>query len=96
MCIECKISPWHANSTCEEYKKWRTENDSADAAAEVYIRREGKKCPTCGNGIVKDGGCNHLVCRCGTHLCNICGVKLDSNDPYRHFNQGTCVTFEYN
>ena len=30
---------------------------------------EGKNCPTCGNYMEKNQGCNHMTCICGAHFC---------------------------
>jgi hypothetical protein len=32
-----------------------------------------KMCPTCGMVIERNGGCDHMTCRCGTHFCYVCG-----------------------
>jgi len=49
---------------------------------EAFIKRNVKKCPECGFGISKDGGCNHMTCSrpgCGGHFCWLCG---------KHFPRG--------
>jgi hypothetical protein len=46
---------------------------------------EGKKCPKCHVAIVKDGGCNHVTCRCGCHLCYACmAVFATPGECYSH------------
>jgi len=32
-------------------------------------------CPSCHHLVEKDGGCNHMVCRCTNEFCYACGVK---------------------
>jgi len=32
-----------------------------------------KKCPMCNTRIEKNGGCDHMTCRCGHNFCWICG-----------------------
>lgn len=58
-------------------------------------------CPKCNTSIVKDGGCNHMICsKCRTHLCLLCCKVLadaESNeDVYRHFMAAgsQCWTFD--
>jgi hypothetical protein len=36
------------------------------------VRDSVKKCPQCNYYIEKNGGCNHMTCRCGYHFCWIC------------------------
>lgn len=33
---------------------------------------KGEPCPQCGYVIVKNGGCEHMVCQCGYEFCWIC------------------------
>ncbi|KAJ6615160.1 hypothetical protein B0H10DRAFT_1880092 [Mycena sp. CBHHK59/15] len=62
----------------------------------VYVPRRVRKkrvagvrtvvCPnkTCGWQIEKASGCNHIVCRCGTHLCFSCGKQCMPEEVYKH------------
>ncbi len=44
-----------------------------------------KQCPKCQAGIQKNGGCKHMTCKCGAHICWDCGkVFATSNDCYDH------------
>jgi ariadne-1 len=43
------------------------ENRSID-----YINLNAKKCPQCRSDIEKNGGCNHMICRCGHQFCWVC------------------------
>jgi hypothetical protein len=59
--------PWHAGYTCEEY-------DDSHPSAEITksdedaIKKTTKPCPKCGTRVMKDGGCNHMRCKCSdTH-----------------------------
>ena len=58
---------------------WRNFATEASAAG-------ARPCPQCGAFVVKDGGCNHLVCeapRCGTHFCWKCAQAFShvANSP---------------
>ena len=65
----------------------------ADAMAHRYIEREGKRCPTCGAGVVKSEGCNKMRCgSCDAFFCYKCG---DAVLGYEHFREGgTCSLFD--
>lgn len=52
-----------------------------------------RKCPSCEIVIQRSDGCNKMRCsNCTTFFCNICGMYLNQDDPYEHFNsyQSTC------
>ena len=36
-------------------------------------RGEARICPQCRNGVQRNGGCNHMTCRCGAAFCYVCG-----------------------
>ncbi|EEQ37204.1 RWD domain family protein [Clavispora lusitaniae] len=45
------------------------------------------KCPTCDLIIQRSDGCNKMKCSsCYTFFCNLCGIYLDHDHPYDHFN----------
>ncbi|KAG0682891.1 translation termination inhibitor protein itt1 [Pichia californica] len=45
------------------------------------------KCPNCLTFIQKSDGCNKMTClKCKVFFCNLCGDRLDRNDPYDHYN----------
>jgi E3 ubiquitin-protein ligase RNF14 len=65
----------------------------ADAMAHRYVEREGKRCPTCGTGVVKIEGCNKMRCgNCDAFFCYKCG---DAVIGYEHFREGgKCSLFD--
>ena len=65
----------------------------ADAMAHRYVEREGKRCPTCGAGVVKSEGCNKMRCgNCDAYFCYKCG---DAVIGYEHFREGgKCSLFD--
>jgi len=65
----------------------------ADAMAHRYVEREGKRCPTCGTGVVKSEGCNKMRCgNCDAFFCYKCG---DAVIGYEHFREGgKCSLFD--
>ena len=48
----------HADSTCEQYQKWKMENKSADSKYQEWVQKNAKQCPKCKTIIEKNGGCN--------------------------------------
>mmetsp|Transcript_23662 Transcript_23662/g.42941 ORF Transcript_23662/g.42941 Transcript_23662/m.42941 type:complete len:720 (+) Transcript_23662:41-2200(+) len=48
----------------------------------VDRNRPVKNCPKCNIKIEKNGGCNHMHCKCGCHFCWIC---LEADTDYKHF-----------
>lgn len=53
MCFVCEHQ-WCANGTGE----------SVDTNVEMLLGEAIKKCPACGEYIMKNGGCDHMTCRC--------------------------------
>lgn len=68
---ECGQSVREGNLMCSKCNLSRAE-----------IIKESKKCPGCGRSIMKNGGCSHMTCPCGTHFCWIC---LERVSGYAHF-----------
>lgn len=51
------------------------------------------KCPTCEIVVQRLDGCNKMKCSsCYSNFCNLCGLYLDMDKPYDHFNdpKSTC------
>lgn len=46
--------------------------------------RNSRKCPQCHNSIQKDGGCQHVTCRCGYEMCWNCGGPWAKNGRRGH------------
>jgi hypothetical protein len=59
-------------------------NATLDEMTAQTIADITKNCPGCNYPTEKNDGCNRMYCRCGTHWCWGCLVKLESADPYRH------------
>ena len=66
-CIKCGAHA-HPGKPCEDVD----EDDDVLKA----LGSDTKRCPACGNGITKVGGCNHVLCAppggCGKSFCFIC------------------------
>ena len=59
-----------------------------------WQQKNSKKCPSCGNAIEKNKGCNHMTCKCGYEFCWLC-MKKYTRDHFRNNNTG-CVQFDAN
>jgi len=53
---------WHEGKTCEEQQLWECGGRVADVELAEYRRTNRVvRCPTCGHGLEKISGCNHVV-----------------------------------
>eukprot|EP00927_Polykrikos_kofoidii_P067700 TRINITY_DN6314_c0_g1_i1.p1 TRINITY_DN6314_c0_g1~~TRINITY_DN6314_c0_g1_i1.p1 ORF type:complete len:250 (-),score=35.87 TRINITY_DN6314_c0_g1_i1:447-1196(-) len=74
---------WHTERTCQEYDADAQNSD--EVALLQFFERDGlKRCPQCGQGIEKVGGCDHMTCAraaggCGAEFCMRC--TADYNGP---------------
>ncbi|GAB1219926.1 hypothetical protein ENUP19_0046G0080 [Entamoeba nuttalli] len=73
-CRKCGEN-WHEGKSCDEWKR-NKEQEQEDLK---WINQNTKKCPSCGDRIQKNGGCNHMTCKCGYEFCWLCGVKYTPN-----------------
>jgi ATP-dependent RNA helicase DHX8/PRP22 len=83
ICAKCHIE-YHPLMSCEAYKEYKEDPD-----ATLLEWRKGKEnvknCPSCGYTIEKSEGCDHVECRCGSHICWACLEKFRSSDEcYSH------------
>lgn len=54
-----------------------------------------RRCPSCGNGIVRNGGCNNVKCLCGNSMCWLCGEHIRDHDNAHfmgNFFGSTCIS----
>jgi hypothetical protein len=72
----------HEGLTCEESRFQR------DPAAQERLHEQlgFRKCPQCRGWIEKNGGCNHMTCQCGAHICWRCMGVFRQEDIYIHMN----------
>lgn len=78
VCESCKLY------FCVVCKSWH----SNDELCEKYDKLL-KRCPKCGVPVAKNGGCNHIQCRCGAHWCYKCGAGpfVEGNQVYAHMTE---------
>ncbi|KAM0850437.1 hypothetical protein ACQ4PT_053082 [Festuca glaucescens] len=83
ICTKCHLE-YHPFISCEAYKEYKEDPD-----ATLREWRKGKEnvknCPSCGYTIEKADGCNHVECRCGSHICWACLENFRSSEEcYGH------------
>ncbi|KAG2597581.1 ATP-dependent RNA helicase DEAH12, chloroplastic-like [Panicum virgatum] len=83
ICTKCHLQ-YHPFISCEAYKEYKSDPD-----ATLREWRKGKEnvksCPSCGYTIEKTEGCNHVECRCGSHICWACLENFKSSEEcYSH------------
>ena len=59
--------------------------DERHAVEEAMTKALLKTCPKCGKQILKQDGCNKVVCFCGGMMCDYCGKDI-TKDGYNHFS----------
>uniref|UniRef100_G3MTQ2 RING-type domain-containing protein n=1 Tax=Amblyomma maculatum TaxID=34609 RepID=G3MTQ2_AMBMU len=81
-CAECK-NKWrreHDGRSCEEFKKWKAENDPDDPEFKTQdlIRKTAIECPRCQTKYFKaKGGCAHFTCgNCKREFCECCKTEF--------------------
>lgn len=84
-CRLCNVES-HIPLSCEEAKK---ENGVSERHVVEEARTEAllRTCPKCNVKIIKEDGCNKVICPCGGWLCDYCGKDI-TNDGYNHFEGG--------
>ena len=81
-CSSC--SEDHENLTCEEYRIYRDPGEQERLNVELANTHGYKRCPRCAVWVEKTGGCNHMSCKCGAHICWICLGIFDAGEIYNH------------
>eukprot|EP00741_Cyanophora_paradoxa_P017865 tig00021035_g17254.t1 len=70
----------HIGTDCKTYEKRERPNEAGVA---VWQREHATRCRKCRSFVEKNGGCNHVTCRCGHSFCYLCGGDYSS----RHFSK---------
>ena len=67
---------------------WRAYNNDGHLFAWAQ-NKDCRKCPECGLMIEKNGGCMHMACKCGAHICWGC-MRVFSSGGKCYDHQGEC------
>ena len=78
-CLLCREEA-HKPYKCERDPKGRLSIEEAVTQARV------RNCPSCHRSIIKENGCNKMICPCKTTFCYLCRKRIDS-EGYSHFCQ---------
>ena len=83
--ISCRLcrKDSHIPMSCKEYKA-SLGVDERHAVEEAMTKALLKTCPKCGKQILKQDGCNKVICFCGGMLCDYCGKDI-TIEGYQHF-----------
>lgn len=85
-CRLCKVKS-HLPMTCAEHKKEQGVSER-HVLEEAMTNALVRPCPKCSVAILKEGGCNKMVCtKCATCVCDYCGKDI-SKEGYSHFDNG--------
>ncbi|KAL0051996.1 hypothetical protein WJX82_006165 [Trebouxia sp. C0006] len=92
-CRRCKCD-WHSFQTCDQHQREKLsskqQDEPHDKAFQAWLKENRTiACPTCGQGLQKQEGCNHLQCTsCKSHVCWLCGKKIEAStywEAYTHY-----------
>lgn len=97
-CSCCRWPEGHEPASCQDWEAWRAEfpdpqqrqlrrRDRAKADTQ-WLQRNAQSCPGCHAMVQRNGGCNHMICRCGMHFCYVCGRRWEE-----HLNQPGGLNF---
>jgi hypothetical protein len=81
-CTKCRIAEFCLKCTRASHGG---ECDRLDEASEQLIRENTRACPRCLAHVEKNGGCNHMSCRCGAHFCWLCNQSYERNQINDHY-----------
>ncbi|CAH1779905.1 unnamed protein product [Owenia fusiformis] len=85
-CFKCKKiwEPQHHGITCEEFAKWKADNDPEHQAAGLakHLQENGIDCPRCNfRYALARGGCMHFTCnQCKHEFCSGCSKPFIRGD----------------
>lgn len=87
ICTYCKTE-FHDGQTCDDHLAAVDVGVSEARFREWKRANNVKSCPTCSADIEKTEGCDHMECRCGTHMCWRCLGVFKADTIYDHM--GDC------
>ena len=67
MCFVCEHQ-WEVEETDASFRRWACSCARRMPASEQTVPSGCKRCPSCKVLIEKNGGCDHMACKCGHHF----------------------------
>eukprot|EP00003_Mantamonas_plastica_P008910 TRINITY_DN1801_c0_g2_i3.p1 TRINITY_DN1801_c0_g2~~TRINITY_DN1801_c0_g2_i3.p1 ORF type:complete len:424 (+),score=139.68 TRINITY_DN1801_c0_g2_i3:63-1334(+) len=91
-CFACLKEP-HQPCTCDHLKRWEKKcKDDSETAN--WIASNTKECPSCHKAVEKNGGCNHVSCKCGAFFCWLCGQETGRAHSWESIEGHTCGKYK--
>ena len=85
-CTACHQNAHGNFSSCAAWREYNDDKGLYEWAGD----KDCRKCPKCGAMIEKNGGCRHIACRCGSHICWGCMAVFSTGSKcYDH--QSSCT-----
>ncbi|KAF7353681.1 ATP-dependent RNA helicase DEAH12, chloroplastic [Mycena venus] len=85
VCSSCDEEA-HEGISCAD-KRLQSDPGDQERRNDEWARARGvKRCPNCSVWIEKTEGCNHMTCKCGSHICWVCMGVFDGGQIYEHLN----------
>ncbi|RLN20021.1 hypothetical protein C2845_PM02G07220 [Panicum miliaceum] len=91
-CFRC-AAPAHSPCPCAMWERWEAKG-RGEAENVKWLLANTKSCPKCFKPIIKDGGCNLVTCKCGQHLCWLCGGATGLSHTWTSIANHSCNRFE--
>lgn len=91
-CFKCGKAP-HSPCTCKMWDMW-DEKVSGDSETKNWMLANTKPCPKCGKTVEKNGGCNHVVCKCGQAFCWLCGASTGLAHTWQKIEGHSCGRYK--
>ncbi|KIY47101.1 hypothetical protein FISHEDRAFT_46013 [Fistulina hepatica ATCC 64428] len=85
ICCSCHEEA-HPGMSCEERKMYDDPEEQERLLGSWADSTGSKRCGSCNVLIEKMDGCNHVACRCGVHICWICGHIFPEGRIYPHLH----------
>ncbi|KAG1675373.1 hypothetical protein FOA52_012292 [Chlamydomonas sp. UWO 241] len=91
-CFKCGKEP-HSPCTCQMWGMW-DEKTNSDSETRNWITANTKPCPKCTKPVEKNGGCNHVTCKCGQSFCWHCGQGTGMSHTWTGIKDHSCGRFK--
>lgn len=91
-CFKCSSEP-HSPCTCTIWKLWQ-DKITGDSETRNWLAANTKPCPKCNKPVEKNGGCNHVTCKCGQSFCWHCGQATGRAHTWDTISEHSCGRFK--